>query len=197
MAVKRTRNFASMVYPDSAPDNWQQVLADLHIPAFISPLHDRDTLGDVPGGELKKAHYHVMIMFDSVKTQEQAKEVFALIGGVGLEIINSISAYARYLCHMDEITKTRYDIEEVISLSGADYIECISLPGDKYGVIGEMIDFVEEQDIVSYAELLRWCRGNKPDWFRVLCNSATLVMREYIKSRYWSTRNGGESADDD
>lgn len=188
MAGRRTRNFATVVYPDSAPSNWIAILSDTHIPAFISPIHDRDTIGDIPGGELKKSHYHVMLMFDSVKTQEQAREIFDQIGGVGLESVNSISSYARYLCHLDDPGKARYDIEDVLAFGGADYIETISLPGDKYDLIGDMMDFVDDADIVSLAQLLRFSKENKPDWFRVLCNSAAFVMREYIKSRFWSNK---------
>ena len=91
----RTRNYATVVYPESAPENWKEILTDFFIPAFISPLHDKDIN---PGGEPKKPHYHVIIMFDSVKTTEQAKAVFEQIGGVGCEVIGSIRGYTRYLC---------------------------------------------------------------------------------------------------
>ena len=83
----RTRNFATVLYPESAPADWFDVLTELHIPAFISPLHDIDVN---PTGEVKKEHYHVIIMFDSVKTTEQAIEVFQKIGGVGCERVNSV-----------------------------------------------------------------------------------------------------------
>ena len=69
----RTRNFATVVYPESAPENWQDILSEQFVPAFISPLHDKDIN---PTGEPKKPHYHVVIMFDSTKTSEQAKEIF-------------------------------------------------------------------------------------------------------------------------
>lgn len=61
----RTRNFATVVYPESAPENWQTILSESKIPLFISPLHDGDVNAD---GEKKKEHYHVMVMYDSVKT---------------------------------------------------------------------------------------------------------------------------------
>lgn len=35
----RTRNFATVVYPESAPDNWKGILEEQCIPAFISPLN--------------------------------------------------------------------------------------------------------------------------------------------------------------
>ena len=179
----RTRIFATVVYPESAPDNWQDILCEQFIPAFISPLHDKDIN---PTGEPKKPHYHVMIMFDGVKTIEQAKEVFTSINGVGCEKVNSVRGYARYLCHLDNPEKAQYSQELVRSLCGADYSGTIGLVTDKYKAIGEMIDFCKENDIFSYSDLLEYCRMEKFEWFRVLCDNGTLVMKEYLKSRSWT-----------
>ena len=183
--ARRTRNYATVVYPDSAPENWIEILAEQFVPAFISPLHDSDLN---PTGEVKKAHYHVIIMFDSVKTSEQAKEVFEKIGGVGCEIIQSIRGYARYLCHLDNPEKAQYKQEDVRSLCGADYPHIIGLVTDKYKAIGEMIDFCEENDIISYSELLKYCRMERFDWFRVLCDNGTVVIKEYLKSKAWTEK---------
>ena len=183
-STKRTRNYGTVVYPDSAPENWQDILAEQFIPAFISPLHDKDTNPD--NNEQKKAHYHVMIMFDSVKTKEQAIEVFNLIGGVGCEVIQSRRGYARYMCHMDNPEKFQYKQDDVRALGGADYIDIIGLVTDKYKAIGEMIDYCKEYNIYSYSDLLEYCRMERFDWFRVLCDNGTVVMKEYLKSRSWT-----------
>lgn len=179
----RTRNFASVVYPESAPDNWQEILSDLHIPAFISPLHDKDIN---PDGLPKKAHFHVMLMFEGVKTRDQAIEIFNKIGAVGLEIIQSQRGYARYLCHLDNPEKHQYAQECVRALCGADYAATIGLVTDKYKAIGEMIDYCELNNVVSYSELLKYCRSERFDWFRVLCDNGTVVMREFLKSKDWT-----------
>ena len=180
--TKRTRNYATVVYPDSAPENWQEKLADYYVPAFISPLHDLDLN---PFGEPKKPHYHVMIMFDSVKTIEQAKEILSDIGGVGVEIVNSVRGYARYLCHLDNPEKIQYDKGFVKSLYGADYDETIGLALDRYIAIREMISFCRDNGIFSYAELFRYAMDNRQDWFRVLCDNGTIVVKEYLKSSSW------------
>ena len=73
---KRYRNFATIVYPESAPSDWINILRSEIIPFFVSPLHDRDILED---GTPKKPHYHVMLMFDGVKTVEQVKETIIKI----------------------------------------------------------------------------------------------------------------------
>lgn len=177
----RTRNFANIVYPESAPENWKEILAETKVPCFISPLHDRDIN---PGGEPKKPHYHVIIMFDSVKTIEQALSLFSQIGGTDyVEQIQSIRGYARYLCHLDNPEKVQYSVEDVQCYGGADYISTIGLATDKYKAISEMIDFCEENDIYSYADLLRIARYERYDWFRILCDCGTVVVKEYLYDR--------------
>lgn len=192
----RTRNFATVVYPESAPENWQELLADLKVPAFISPLHDQDIN---PGGEKKKPHYHVLIMFEGVKTMEQADDLFKVIGGVGNEKVQSIRGYARYLCHLDNPEKAQYKQEDVRCLGGADYVSVIGLALDRYKAIGEMIDYCVENKVYSYAALLKYSRLERFDWFRILCDNGTMVMREFLKSYRWSVENDefAESADED
>lgn len=179
---KRTRNWATVVYPESAPEEWKVLLQEQCVPAFVSPVHDRDINAD---GTRKKEHYHVMIMFDGVKTREQAGEVFSAIGGVGIEPVKSVRAYARYLCHLDNLDKVKYDIENVISCAGADYYSMISMATDKYTAIGEMIEFCMNNSIVAYSELLLYAKNNRMDWFRVLCDNGTLTIVQFLKSHYW------------
>lgn len=179
---KATRNWATVVYPDSAPDDWKEKLDALRVAVLISPLHDKDVN---PNGEPKKPHWHVLIMFDGPKDEHKVREIFDAIGGVGCEYVNSIRGYARYLCHMDNPEKHQYDIGKVVSMNGADFNTLVSLPSDKYKAIGEIIDFIEANDIYSYRQLFAWCRANKYDWFKTLCDNGTYVILEYLKSRTW------------
>ncbi len=181
----RTRNFGTVVYPESAPENWQSILAEMCIPCFISPLHDQDV---DPGGEPKKPHYHVMLMYDNVKTKDQAQEVFDQIGGVGNETVQSIRGYARYLCHLDNPEKAQYSPDDVLAYGGADYITTIGLVIDKYKAIGEIMDFCVNHDVYGYATLLMWCRVNNPGWFRVLCDNGSFVIKEFLKSLKWESQ---------
>ncbi len=179
---ERTRNYATVVYPESAPYNWQRILEEHCVPAFISPLHNKDL---DPEGNTKKEHHHVMIMFEGCKTKEQAKEIFDSIGGVGVETVKNTRAYSRYLCHLDNAQKAQYDVNDVISLSGADYNTMITLARDKYTAMGEMIEFCIANDMVSYAMLLLYAKKNRNDWFKVLCDSGTITIVQFLKSRNW------------
>lgn len=181
--VVKTRNYACVVYPDSSPENWKELLAENFVPAFISPLHDQDVN---PTGEPKKSHYHVMIMFDGPSTPDKAREIFNLIGGVGCEIVKSLRGYARYLCHLDNPEKVQYSLDDVVCMCGSDYHGVIGLAVDKYKAIGEMIDFCEVHNVFSFYHLLLYARQERMDWFRILCDCGTVVMRNFLKSRMWT-----------
>lgn len=190
----RYRNFATVVYPDSAPENWKDILSDFHVPAFISPLHDSDLN---PTGEPKKPHYHVQLAFEGKKSKEQANEIFHAIGGVGCEVVNSLRGYARYLCHLDNPEKHQYNVDDVIALGGLDYLTTIGLPIDKLKSIKEMIYFCEEHKIYSFRKLLMYSMEERPDWFKVLCESGTYVIKEYLKSSSWEISGKCERSDDE
>lgn len=179
--LQRTRNWVSIMYEPI--NDWIDKLKESTVPFFVSPLHDKDISSD---GNPKKPHYHVLLMFDGVKTRDQAKAVFDTIGGVGCEKCNSLRGYARYLCHLDDYDKAQYDPNDVYCYGAtADYVGVIGLPTDKYDSIGAMMDWVDREHCLSYARLLRYARDNNEIWFRVLCDNGTLVMREYIKSFTW------------
>ena len=182
---RRFRNFATVVYPDSdnTPEDWLSVLQDWKTPVLVSPFHDQDV--NVTG-EPKKPHYHVLIMFEGMKSQDQVRELFDQIGGVGLETVNSLRGYARYLCHLDNPEKHQYDTKDVRSLCGADFFSTISLAIDKYVAISEMEEFCEQYDIVSFYLLSRYASQHRSDWARVLKENSTVYMKEYLQSRRWS-----------
>lgn len=182
----RTRNFATVVYKDSAPENWQDILSGFFVPTLISPYHDNDINAD---GTPKKPHWHVLIMFEGVKTVEQATNIFNQINGVGCEIVNSLRGYARYLCHLDNPDKAQYDIKDVVAFCGADYSNVINLVSDKYKAIREMMSFCEKHNVYSFYLLSQYAFENNESWVRVLCDSGAVYMREYLKSKDWSFKN--------
>ena len=192
----RTRNYATVVYPESAPADWRDVLESWHVPALVSPLHDKDVM---PDGTAKKAHYHVMVMFDTPQNYEtQVKPMFDSIGAVGREMVSSTRGYARYLCHLDSPDKAAYKPSDVTCLGGADYQTLISSPSDDLRVLGEIIDFLDSAKIYSFAEFITVIRASHPDWFGLVALSKGWFVREYIKSLAWEkdagyVRGGGTS----
>lgn len=181
----RTRNFTTVVYPESAPKDWMELLSQQCVPAFVSPLHDKDVN---PDGELKKAHYHVIIMFDNVKTLDQAKEIFELIGGVGGEAVKSLRSCTRYLCHLDHPDKVQYPMDNVKQFGGADFYGICACAVDRYVAISEILDFCDDNHIYSFRELLQVCRKDHFEWFRTLCDGGCFMIKEYIKTASWEDK---------
>lgn len=71
-------------------------------------------------------------------------------------------------------------------MCGADFFSTISLAIDKYVAITEMEEFCEEYDVLSFYLLSRYASKFRPDWARVLKESSTVYMKEYLQSRRWS-----------
>lgn len=73
--IIKGRDWAFIVYPESAPENWREILDDTHIRWIESPLHDKDFN---PDGTIKKPHWHVMLSADGPITQKQLKKLLSL-----------------------------------------------------------------------------------------------------------------------
>ena len=88
------------------------------------------------------------------------------------------------MCHLDEKEKHRYNIDEVMEFYGADYISLIQNKSDKYEIIAEIIEYCEKNKLVAFYEVVDYARKEKPDWFRVLCDSS-YIIEKYLKSYAW------------
>lgn len=184
MAVTRTRNFMTIVYPDSCPENWRSILAECCVPAIVSPLHDKDkNADDTP----KKAHWHVMLMFAGPKTTEQVQRICDKFGGIQCKPVSNTQSMARYFVHMDNPDKAQYDPDNIECYSGADWWEIVKTSRDRYDALAEITDFVHEKKMFSYSDLVRYCRLNNRRWFEVCCDN-TVFLREFCKSGDWTER---------
>ena len=137
-------------------------------------------------GTLKKEHYHIMLLFDSLKTIEQAQAIFDQIKATKCQPVNSVRGQARYLCHLDDLDKTTYDTGNVTCLNGADYFSLIELPTNRYQAIREMVDFIDYNKIYSFSDFFVHCANNNENWFRSLCDNSAFIIKEYLKAKTWT-----------
>lgn len=174
----RNTRWTSIVYPESASSNFLDILKEFHVPFLLSPLHDKDVDGD---GEIKKAHYHLVLYFDSLKSASQAQVIFDAIGGVGCQSVQSPVSYARYLIHADDPDKYQYAAEDVIAY-GLDYMQCsLDEKSLKYLGISDVISYVIENDIQSFSRLLIVSSQLNRHIFETVCDNAYLV-KTFISS---------------
>lgn len=196
--IKRSRDFAFVLYPDSVNPNWERLLADLQQPVFWI-LHDKDVVLDRSTGELvpKKPHYHVQVIFDNPRSTDSILKLIARCGGNGyLEDLVSRRGYARYLTHLDDLEKHQYSQTEVHELCGADYSEVIKTKSkaktDEINMIKEIILFVNSNHIHIYADLIDYCVKVRPEWLKLLVSYNGRMIRDYIKSIAYACREENE-----
>jgi hypothetical protein len=163
-----------------------ELLAETHIPALISPLHDRDLDED---GNTKKPHYHVVLMFDGPTTQKRANEIIEpFCGTKSAEYIKSLRGYVRYLAHLDNPEKAQYKPEEIVALNGANLGDMLKLSQfDKNQIVGEIMGFCEKEEIYELSALTKYAIINRDDWFAVIVEKPYLLT-QYLASLRHSSR---------
>lgn len=177
----RTRNWTFIVYPESALEHWEDVLNDKHLEWVKSPLHDKDVNAT---GELKKPHFHVLLLFQGKKSYEQVKTLIEPINGTIPQVCHNAKALIRYMAHLDNPDKVRYSISDIIGYGGVDLAELLRAnKSERYYYIKEMITFVEDNNITEFKDLMDYAMKNRyDDWFPLLCDNSAYVVQQYIKS---------------
>lgn len=177
----RTRSWTFILYPESAPLNWREILDEEHIQWIESPLHDKDK--DL-GGELKKAHWHILLMFESVKTYEQVREITTKLNASVPQKCNGARGLVRYMAHLDNPEKEQYKISEIIGHGGADVAELLKpSSSERYVLIREMLEFVKDNKVDEFFDLLEYAMKERfDDWFPLLCDNSAYIIGNAIKS---------------
>jgi hypothetical protein len=162
------------------------MLRDTHMKAFISPLHDRDV---DENGEIKKAHYHIVVVADGPISKSRADKIIEPFGGTkSAEYIMSLTGYVRYLAHMDSPEKAQYDPTEIIALNGADLASVLKpSQSDKYKTIGEIMRFCAENQIYEFSALSRYAMQEQKEWFAVLTEKPYLIVQYLASLRHSHT----------
>lgn len=187
---KKYRNFSFLVYPEGLSDDFLEVLLGSGGKGFYI-LHDKDVLED---GSDKKPHYHVLLMFDNPRSLTSVVKLAVKVGAANgvVEPTKSSIGYARYLCHMDSPDKYQYDPDEVLSFGEIDYLGFCETAVDRnkksrVEVVRQIVAFICDNSIYSYAELFEYCCDYRQDWLNVLLvPSVGRSVIEYIKSKTWT-----------
>lgn len=177
----RTRNWTCVVYPESAPERWREMLDDLHIEWVESPLHEFDANAD---GEVKKPHWHVLLMFGGVKSYEQILEVTEFLNCPAPQRCHNAKAMVRYMAHLDNPEKFQYKISDIVSHGGVDLAELLRpSSSERYSIIRDMCCYIRDNHVTEFKDLMDYAIENHFDtWFPALCDNCSFVIQQYIKS---------------
>ena len=188
MADERARLWTCIVYPESAPPMWRDILDEDHIQWVESPLHDKDVN---PDGEVKKPHWHILLSFDGNKSFSQIREYTDKLNAPIPQKCASAKGLVRYMIHLDNPEKYQYDYADIVCHGGYDINDLFKITAtQRYIMVGEIMDFVVENDIIEFSELVIYARHNRfEDWFPLLCDSCAYIVGDFIKSYRHSWRH--------
>lgn len=176
---KRGRSWTFMLYLDSAPDNWIDILNSLHTPVVISPFHDKDIN---PDGTPKKPHYHILLLFDGNKSYSQVYSFVKKLNSPIPQLVENTKGMVRYFIHIDNPEKYQYNRSDMRTLG---YIDLDSFFEVSYTqriiLISEMIDYISTNSVEIYADFVDYARNyRRNDWFSVLISQSTSsFIKEY------------------
>lgn len=199
MSETRSRYWATIVYPESAVTGWLGLLQSMGLQAVLSPLHDRDLYDytdekkGFKKGDIKKAHYHLVFLFDSLKSSVQVKEITDKIGSVGQLKVLSISGTIRYLTHKDCKDKAHYNEEDLLAIGGAEIEKYLKTESEKDDDINKQYfaisNLCAEFQIKEFADLVDFLLSNEDyDNFK-LVRSNSYFWAQYLKSKRYTLNN--------
>lgn len=190
----RTRVWAAVVYPESAPEDWRQKLDDYHIEWAESPLHNCDV--NEATGEVKKAHWHIVMAFDGPKSYEQVAEILGPLNCPAPQKCHSMKGSVRYMAHLDNPEKHQYPPSQIVGHGGFDVAQALEPSSAKrYEMIREMQAWCVETDCTEFEDLMLYAgKEHFEDWYPLLCDRCAYVMTQFLRSRRCK-RHGSQNED--
>ena len=172
---KRSNKWAFLIYEESTPSNYQDILEQMHIPYILSPWHNQDI--DQSTGLIKKSHKHGALFFDSLKSYSQVSELLQqhLNTPRHIEIIMSPKGMFDYFIHASNSDKTLYDINDIESGCGFDLNQFLLDQGQSE-VFNNIIDMIENHNFIEFQDLVMYARQHHPSYLNLI------IQRTYFFS---------------
>ena len=186
---RRSNKWAFLLYQESAPENYLEVLKSIHVPFVLSPWHDKDINKET--GEFKKAHKHGALYFDTLKSYSQVSELLTnnLNTPAHVEIVMSPKGMYDYFTHAENPEKTLYDINEIESGCGFELDKFLISNNDEF--LSLVIDIIEEHNFTEFNNLVRYARKENFKLLDLIMNK-TYFFAKYLDSRRYSKMKNGD-----
>ena len=185
MGVKK-RNWAFVLYPESAPEDWLEKLQLTGLQIAISPLHDKDLDAD---NKPKKAHYHVILVYGNPTTYNNVKSLTDSLNQPIPQPLEQVRGYYRYFTHKDNPDKYQYSENEIISINGFNISDFVEMTKSEVLVIKRNLQtLIREEDFLEYSVFLDYVQDNCSTEEYDVASSNTILFNTYIKSRRYGGR---------
>lgn len=181
MANVKKRNWAFVLYPESAPVDWRDQLQKTGLQCAVSPLHDRD---QNPDGTKKKEHYHVILAYSGPTSYNVVKRLTDSLKQPIPQPLEQVRGYYRYLTHKDNPEKVHYDEKDITFINGFNIQDFVELTRRETDAIKKtLLGYIRAIGIFEYCDFIDAVeQEDDPSWFDVASNN-TMFFERYISSR--------------
>lgn len=171
-----------LVYPDSAPEDWKNILENYCIQTAISPLHEPEEKGKE--GETKKQHWHIILNLDGQKTYKQIKEISDSLNGARPEKVLSPIGMYEYLIHKNHPDRQQFEngFDEIEHMNGFDKTEFIRNENVEDSVCNALLKVIQEREILEFASLVAYCYEEQPEFLGYL-RKFSYFFNSYLRSK--------------
>lgn len=150
----KKRYWAFVLYPESAPADWLELLSMSGLAVAVSPFHDKDL---DPTGEVKKPHYHVILCYSGPTTYNSVKTFVESLNCPIPQPLESVRGYYRYLTHQDNPEKYQYDEKEIKTFGGFDISNFCELSANEvFNIMRTINADIFDLGIYEYCDLCRY-----------------------------------------
>ena len=190
-SITKKRNWAFVLYPESAPKNWREILMATGLQCAISPLHDKDVN---PTGEPKKPHYHIILCYSGPTSYNVVKALTDSLNQPIPKALEQIRGYYRYLTHKDNPEKAQYSESDIQTINGFNISDFVELTRSEVNaIILKLQQIIREGDITEYCDLLDLLSDSQMNTEFEVAATHTILFDRYITSRRHKKKEGGVS----
>ncbi|WP_154591152.1 replication protein [Streptococcus uberis] len=185
MTNNRSNKWAFILYKESAPENYFEILESLQIPFILSPWHDKDI--NKKTGELLKPHKHGALFFESLKSQKQISDLLSknLNTPKHIQQVHSPKGMYDYFTHAQNPEKTLYDINDIEIGCGFD-VEKFLTEQDSDEYFSKIIDIIDENNFTEFEDLVHFARHKDTTLLKLIINK-TYFFSKYLDSKRFNT----------
>lgn len=177
----KKRNWAFVLYPESAPDDWRERLQATGLQCAISPLHDKDIN---PTGEAKKAHYHVILCYLGPTSFNVVRALCEELHQPIPQPLEQVRGYFRYLTHKDNPEKAQYSEEDITTLNGFNIFDFCELTRAEVIEIKQRLQtLIRNLDLLEYSDFMDYLQDNELKTEYEVASNNTYFFEKYISSR--------------
>ena len=182
----KKRNWAFILYPESAPENWRDVLKGSFVKCAVSPIHDKDLTDD---GEIKKPHFHILLCYDGATTYNNVLTLTQSLNATIPQVVDSVDGYYNYLSHTGFDDKYQYNPDDVSTYNGFA-LKKRAPPNDPIRSIKVLFQIIFDNGICEYSDLISFLITNDLDDFLTLVWQKPQIFQYTLNSiRYKKSIN--------